>query len=112
MSGDIRRRKERNGKPPRRALRADFEDILGTPHSNGSNGSWSHFSRRVYRGLVASLNHVFFPSPFLVEGKRDRSAIDFFGFGQELLNSFPSVKDIAWKRLEVRSSVHVDGYVT
>lgn len=48
-----------------------------------------------------------------MEGKRDRSAIDFFGFGQELLNSFPSVKeDIAWKRLEVRSSVHVDGYVT
>lgn len=40
-----------------------------------------------------------------MEGKRDRSAIDFFGFGQELLNSFPSVKeDIAWKRLEVRSS--------
>lgn len=47
-----------------------------------------------------------------MEGKRDRSAIDFFGFGQELLNSFPSVKDIPWKRLEVRSSVHVDGYVT
>lgn len=41
-----------------------------------------------------------------MEGKRDRSAIDFFGFGQELLNSFPSVKDIPWKRLEVRSSVH------
>lgn len=59
MSGDIRGREERNGKPPRRALRADFEDILGTPHSNGSNGSWSHFSRRVYRGLVASLNDVF-----------------------------------------------------
>lgn len=75
MSGDIRGREERNGKPPRRALRADFEDILGTPHSNGSNGSWSHFSRRVYRGLVASLNDVFlffflfFPLfPFLVAG--------------------------------------------
>lgn len=80
MSGDIRRRKERNGKPPRRALRADFEDILGTPHSNGSNGSWSHFSRRVYRGLVASLNHVFFPFPVSGGGKEGSQRDRFFWF--------------------------------
>lgn len=78
-------RKERM--PPRRARRPDFEDILGTPHSNGGNGSWPHFSRRVYR--LASLVKRRFLLLVAEGSSRDR----FFGWTR-----FRGI--VAWRRLE------------